>query len=425
MRWVKQISVFLIVILFCQISASAANVGGSTVTSAGAIVIDFETGMELYAHNADVRHATASMSKMMSVYLVYEAIANGKIGYDTRVPISAHVASNSRNPGETNVPLSTAGTYYVGEMLDVVIVMSACAATDALAELVAGTRQAFYRLMNDKAAEWGIDAIFGSTYGGSTFTKFTPRAMAVITRNTILDFPEVLEKTSKQSVVFHGRTYWSTNGLLGVYDGIDGYKTGTNTVSRENFAATAKRGDTRIITVTMGSNYGRRFRDTTILLDYGFAVMGEHRSAGSEADKVPPSSSTVFVDGMETEFESYLIGGNNYFKIRDIAYALSGTPAQFNVEWDGPNNSILLASETPYTVIGGEMSGRSGERKLPVQSSAKLVLDGAEATLAAYNIEGSNYFRLRDVLQLFDVGVSYDPVTRNIRIDTAMPYSDD
>jgi len=162
---VKQISLFLTIILIIscagfQKPAFAATVGDASITAAGAILMDFETGRVLYEHNADVFRPPASMTKLMTVYLVYEAISQGKIGFDTIVPISQNAADFSRAPGETNVPLNRSLRYTVDELLDVVIVMSAGGAAVALAELVGRSTSAFYRMMNGKAAEWGIDAVF-------------------------------------------------------------------------------------------------------------------------------------------------------------------------------------------------------------------------------------------------------------------------
>jgi hypothetical protein len=365
------------------------------------------------------------MTKMMTVYLVYEAIADGRIGFDTIVPISQYAYEFSRRQGETNVPLSRSVRYTVDELLDVAIVMSAGGATVALAELVGGSMNAFYRIMNNKAAQWGIDATFFSSSGGSTHTRMTPRAMAVITRNSVLHYPEILEKTAMRSVTFRGRTIPSTNHLLGVYQGIDGFKTGTNSVARECFSATAQRGDVRLVSVVMGSSSGRRFSDTTTLLNHGFATVEARRQAeieAMEAMKVSPTSSTVFVDGVAIDFEAFHIRGSNYFKIRDLAYALSGTAAQFNVEWDRENSVVVLTSGVPYTVVGGEMAGRGDERKLPVPTSSRIILDGAEVIFTAYNIDGNNFLRLRDVGEAFGFGVIWDEAHRAIFIDTSMGY---
>lgn len=280
-RLTKLIICFLLLVVFLipqiEITSLATYVDDKRITSEGAIVIDFESGMELFEYNADVRRVPSSMAKMMTVYLVYEAIAEGKINFSTVVPISATVAGFSQRGDVSNVKLYQSETYTVDDLLNIAIISSASGACTALGELVAGTAQRFHQMMNDKAEEWGIDAFFSNAYGGTENTQLTPRAMATLVRNTLLDYPEVLEKTSLSTVRFQGRTLWNTNRLLGVYDGIDGFKTGTSPIAGENFSGTAERDGIRIISITMGSNYDQRYNDTVILLDYGFAKLEEQR----------------------------------------------------------------------------------------------------------------------------------------------------
>jgi len=405
MKRIKWISLFLAVILVFPClglnqAASAADVDGTRITSMGAIVIDFETGMEIYAYNADVRRGPASMTKMMTVYLVYEAIANGTISFDTIVPISQNAFNASRTPGETNVALMRNVEYTVDELLDVIVVMSAGGACTALAELIAGTTRAFHRIMNAKAAEWGIDAVFNSVSGGVNFTQMTPRAMAELARHMIMDFPEVLEKTSMPTVTFRGRTIPSTNLLLGIYEGIDGLKTGTHSGTRANFTGTAQRGDIRIISVTMGSSGSGRFNDTRILLDYGFEVMEAYWQA-IEARKVTPRTVPMIVSGAQIGFQAFDIEGSSFFNVRDIAYALNGTDVQFEVMQDVDNNALVLTSGLPYTEIGDETSERGNDRKLPEPLAFDIIIDGEKADIPAYDIEGNTYLRVNDLSAAF------------------------
>lgn len=443
MRRIKQISVFLALLtLMSSLGAGNASavgeVDGKRITSLGAIVIDFETGMEIYAYNADVRRGPASMTKMMTVYLVYEAMANGMFDMDTIVPISPYVSNYSRTPGETNVPLNQGVDYTVSELLDVIVVMSAGGACAALAELVAGTTRAFIKSMNEKAQEWGIDAIFYSVSGGVNFTQLTPRAMAELARRMIMDFPEVLEKTSMPTVTFRGRTIPSTNNLLGVYEGIDGLKTGTHSGTRANFTGTAKRGDIRIISVTMGSSNSGRFADTTILLDYGFEVMEAYWQA-IEARKVAPRITPVLVDGIDVGFETFDIEGERYFNIRDLSFTLNGTDAQFDVVRDAESNTLEIIGGKPYSAVGGEMADRGGEKKLPEFFDSSIIINGEEVSLRAYDIEGDIYMQITDLNATlgFDViwrgdGVSYvmlistgaepPPVEEPVTLDPLPPF---
>ena len=136
-----------------------------------------------------------------------------------------------------------------------------------------------------------------------------------------------------------------------------------------------------------------------------------------------PTASQVTVNGEDTVFDAYNINGNNYFKLRDIAFKLNGTEKQFEVSYDEEQNAISLASGKAYTEVGGEMSGKGAENKPAVPTTSKIYLDGEEISLTAYNIDGNNYFKLRDIGQAFDFGVDYDSAKNIIMIDTGKPYT--
>jgi alpha-tubulin suppressor-like RCC1 family protein len=138
-----------------------------------------------------------------------------------------------------------------------------------------------------------------------------------------------------------------------------------------------------------------------------------------------PTASTVLVNGERVAFDAYNISGNNYFKLRDLAFILSNTEKQFDVGWDGVNNAISLTSGRPYTVVGGEMVGRGAVAKTPTATSSKIYLDGKQVSFTAYNIEGNNYFRLRDIGEAFNFGVDWDGANNTIVIDTSKGYTAD
>jgi uncharacterized repeat protein (TIGR02543 family) len=134
-----------------------------------------------------------------------------------------------------------------------------------------------------------------------------------------------------------------------------------------------------------------------------------------------PTTSTVLVDGMPREFEAYNIKGNNYFKLRDLAQAVNNTVRNFEVTWDGINNAINLLSNTPYTPVGGELAKGDGQPKTAVLSTSAIYKDGKEIYPTAYNINGNNYFKLRDIAEAFGIGVTWDGVTNTIGINTTEP----
>jgi hypothetical protein len=139
-------------------------------------------------------------------------------------------------------------------------------------------------------------------------------------------------------------------------------------------------------------------------------------------ENAAPTASTVLVNGVETAFDAYNIKNNNYFKLRDLAYVLSGTEKQFEVGWDSSNNSISLTSGKPYTTVGGEMTSKGAGVKTAHPTSSKIFLDGKEVAFTAFNIEGNNYFKLRDIGAVFDFGVDWDGPRNTIIINTSKKY---
>ena len=136
-----------------------------------------------------------------------------------------------------------------------------------------------------------------------------------------------------------------------------------------------------------------------------------------------PTASTVLVNGVNKAFDAYNINENNYFKLRDLAFVLSGTEKQFEVSWDAAANAISLTSGKAYTAVGGEMTGAGAGAKFPTETTSKILKDGAEIKLTAYNIDGNNYFKLRDIGLAFNFGVTWDGARNTIVIDTSIGYT--
>jgi len=138
--------------------------------------------------------------------------------------------------------------------------------------------------------------------------------------------------------------------------------------------------------------------------------------------KATPSAATVFINNEQVSFDAYNISGTNYFKLRDLAFALSGSAKQFDVAFDSAANAISLIPNNPYTVAGGEMAAGDGQTKNATPTASKILLDGKEVSFEAYNIGGNNYFKLRDVGSTFDFATDWDAGAGAIMIDTSKPY---
>jgi hypothetical protein len=137
-----------------------------------------------------------------------------------------------------------------------------------------------------------------------------------------------------------------------------------------------------------------------------------------------PTAQKVFIDSKEVAFDAYNIDGANYVKLRDLAHSISGTEKQFDVSFDGGANAINLLTNTPYTAAGGEMAAGDGKNKDAALTTSVILKDGSEIQLTAYNIGGSNYFKLRDIGKTFNFSTAYDADKNAIMIDTSLPYAD-
>lgn len=143
----------------------------------------------------------------------------------------------------------------------------------------------------------------------------------------------------------------------------------------------------------------------------------------TENNMVTSHDANLLVNGTSSAFEAFNIKDNNYFKLRDIAKVLSGTQKQFDVAWDAEKNAINLVSGKAYTEVGGELSKADGSSKDAVQNTSKIYLDGKELALTAYTIDGSNYFKLRDLGQAVNFFVGWDNASSTIQIDTTKTYT--
>lgn len=273
----KSISVIIIFVIATS-CAYAANIGNESISSQGAVVMDFDTGSILYSYNGDKAFVPASMTKVMSLYLIYEKIENGDINYNSVVPITKNAYNASRDSELMgNAMLNYNEKYTVDELLNAVWVNSLNAAIIALAEFTYGSEKNFVEKMNSKANEMGISAYYVSSHGLESQNKITPVSMAYLARKIINDFPIILNKTTLKSYNFHGYNLQCTNKLLTsiYYDGADGLKTGTTSAAGYCFCATAKKDGKRLIAVTMkSSSTSERFYDCKKMLDYGFDKIG-------------------------------------------------------------------------------------------------------------------------------------------------------
>ncbi len=138
---------------------------------------------------------------------------------------------------------------------------------------------------------------------------------------------------------------------------------------------------------------------------------------------VTASPQSVYVDGVKVAFEAYNIDGSNYFKLRDIAYALNNTASQFSVSYDPAGKLISLTQGEAYTPVGGELQAGADQSATARKSRESLRVNGQTADLMAYNIGGNNFFQLRALGQALGFGVSYDPAFNSVLIQSGAGQS--
>ncbi len=235
-----------------------------------AIVMDSRTGEVLYSRNADNRLYPASLTKIMTLYMTFEALNRGQLRMDQKLPVSARAAGQA----PTKLGLKRGGRITVKDAVFALITKSANDAATVLAESMAPTEAEFARNMTERAKRLGMQRTSFRNASGlpNRGQKSTARDMAILGAALIHDFPQFYEFLSLEEFDYHGKSYKNHNNLLTKYKGVDGIKTGYIRASGFNLVASAKRGSNRLVAVVFGGRTARS-RDIHMasLLDKGFA----------------------------------------------------------------------------------------------------------------------------------------------------------
>lgn len=239
--------------------------------SGSAILIEQSTGQVLYSHNIHEQLRPASVTKVMSILLIMEAVDNGKISLIDSVPCSETASSM----GGSQIWLDPRETLTVDEMLKAICVASANDCVVAMAEYIAGSEDAFVQMMNDKAKSLGMsDTTFKNCHGldedGHVTSSYD---IALMSRELLKNHPTVTKYTTIwMDTLRNGKSQLSnTNKLIRTYKGATGLKTGSTSLALYNLSASATRDDLSLIAVIMKAPSTKvRFAEAQKLLDYGF-----------------------------------------------------------------------------------------------------------------------------------------------------------
>ena len=272
----KRIAIALVVALVVGLLPIRAGAQPAQVSAKSAILMDAATGTVLYEQNAHEKLAPASVTKVMTMLLIMEAIEDGRIGWDDMVTTSEAAAGK----GGSQVYLKVGETMTVTDMLKSIAVSSANDCACAMAEHIAGSEEAFVELMNQRAVELGMaDTHFVNCTGlddGPDASSHLTCAydIAVMSRELLVKHPKIKEFTTIWMDTIRNGAFGlaNTNKLVRFYPGATGLKTGFTANAGYCLSAAAQREGMELITVVMGSETSQdRFAACKQLLDYGFA----------------------------------------------------------------------------------------------------------------------------------------------------------
>lgn len=248
------------------------------IESPSALLMELNSGQILFEKDGDTARRPASVTKIMTMLLAFEALDSGQLSLDSMVTVSEHAASM----GGSQVFLEVNEQQTVEDILKCMIVSSANDAAVAMGETIAGSEEAFVQMMNQRAKELGMENTnFANACGlEAEGHVMSAKDIAILSRELLLHHPEVLEySTIWMDTITHktnkGESEFglaNTNKFLKKYDGANGLKTGYTSAAGFSMSATATRNGTTLIAVVMGSKTKDiRYNDATKLLDYGFA----------------------------------------------------------------------------------------------------------------------------------------------------------
>lgn len=290
--------------------ALASLLAWSGAASAGpALLFDAANGQVLYAEEQDTPWHPASLTKIMTAYLTFEALKTGKITLEQKIPVS--VNANAQPPSKLGFPVGA--ELSVNLALKALIIKSANDAAVMLAEAIGGNEEAFITLMNATAQRLGMTQTrFVNPHGLPAPEQVTTaRDLARLTRVVIRDYPEYGPMWGMPDMQVGRRRLRTHNGLLRTYEGADGMKTGFICDSGFNVVATATRDSHRLVAVVLGEHTSRdRSLRAASLLEHGFKNYGwKELFSTSTVDSIPINAESTTVRSIRESVSSFACNG--------------------------------------------------------------------------------------------------------------------
>lgn len=269
----------LIIFTFSPFASAQESTVDLANNAKSAILIERDTGKILYEKNSDEKLSPASMTKIMTMLLIMEALDKGSITYSEKVRTSEHAASM----GGSQIFLEPGEEMTVEEMLKGIAIGSGNDASVAMAEKIAGSEEAFVEMMNNKVEELGLkNTLFQNPTGLPAENHYSSAHDMAIMAKELLKYEDITKFTGQYEDYLRQNTenkFWlvNTNRLVRFYPGVDGLKTGFTTEAKYCLTATAEKEDMRLISVIFGAPTPKdRNAQVTKMLDYGFSQYKTH-----------------------------------------------------------------------------------------------------------------------------------------------------
>lgn len=368
----KLFFVLLIMILWSGVSMAA------TAT----LIADTKSGFILSSRNPNTKIFPASLTKVMTLYLTFEALEEGLIKMDDKLPVSVKA---SRQP-KSKLYLKAGTTITVEEAVMALIIKSANDAAVVLAESLAPSEEEFAVMMTKTARELGMNSTTFKNASGlhNKDQVTTARDMAVMTIALINHHPKYYKLFSKKSFKFNGKTIYSHNEIVRSYKGGEGLKTGFISAAGYNIISTAKRGDNRLVSVVLGYNSTRaRDRKAVNLLNKGFKMIIKQKSLASKSGKAlknNPLGKNALV--AKPNKQSYLpIMAKSIQDTKNIVLASAQTPTDDRVLGVG------YLDVEDFTTTGQGDGAKTWAIQVGAFHSQKLALRVANEAVAALRLK--------------------------------------
>ena len=275
----RSLSILLMLVAGLCRAAEIAVPAPPAVPAASYILVDHLTGAVLAERDPDTRRAPASLTKLMTAYLAFEAIRDGTLALDEHVVVS----TKAWRMGGSRMFIEVGNEVSIEDLLRGLIVQSGNDAAVALAERIGGSEEAFVALMNERAASLGMT---GTTFRNPTGLPAaghlsTARDLARLAEAVLEDFPEFRGYFAEPEFTYNGIRQYNRNRLLRRDDSVDGLKTGYTSTAGYCVVTTAERDGMRLVAVVLGADTsGARFTAAQRLLDYGFDSFETHKLFG-------------------------------------------------------------------------------------------------------------------------------------------------